>query len=451
MQPEYSHCRAKMLLSDLPEELLSHICEEVEVEALIPLAITSKVFNRIAGYHYLHRAAENKILDGRFLDVSVESYSALSKMTSIIGSLSNVTHLHYTFAKSALKTLQQMKLMVLTLRQIHHKIYHTCLTFTGFEGDLCQASSFSEIFEDLVRELQRTQCSSFEIGGAMPIPHRSLNYNLSMKNSLRSFTVYDSFILYQPRWICKFFNSSTAVTSIIARSSEAWTRILPNLSLSSLQFISFFGDIPNEQRSNIEIVARFAHRHRSLHVIDCGAQFEVLSASSKCRLPLAGITILRGTISQLCYFVSYPHVLPHLKAVHIYSEKRHTSHHDLWNLLAFISTRSMLRELILPANEPALQEALLSGDTMSSTRSKLPHVLVLKIEGFQSLKTIPDEDFIRWASQVFPNTQKFDFSWVEWSSSRKSSFVRMLTEKWPSIETLEINFDRDNVEAWCKY
>ncbi|KAE9392751.1 hypothetical protein BT96DRAFT_261905 [Gymnopus androsaceus JB14] len=453
-------------LSDLPEELISQICDETELDSLIPLAESCSLLNRIAGYHYCLRTSTYEIeslgVSNRHSPIDHISFSTLYKLTSICGSMAKVTHIRCAFSQSVETLLQEMRLITLALQLTRCHLYSIRLTFDGPEKgpQACPLSSFSGAFEDLIRQVQRTQCPHFEIEGTIPLMDGPLNFDLPTNHFLISFTVGRSFVLSHPQWVLSFLNSSPNISLLSAFCSHKWTQILPHLHLPSLNDITFFGDesfINNRlgfhattKTMNIEVLAQFADRHcHTLETIYCGTQFRVFPASPNCSFQLPHLTCLKGTISQLCYFVSSPRALCNLQSIKISTSSSRNEDERLWDLLALICTRSKVQKLFLPVNIGALRGNLLSRN-MSSLRSRCPHILSLELSEFRHVTEAENGDFLRWASQVFPSTKQLEVSYMKWDSKKSSAFARAMTVEWPSVETLAIDWDEKHVQAWCR-
>ncbi|KAE9404607.1 hypothetical protein BT96DRAFT_1016193 [Gymnopus androsaceus JB14] len=427
-------------LSDLPEELLSQICGHTELDSLILLALSSKIFNRIAGNLYLRRAWPQSFKsDHRFryhdrLDVSDSiqyedkiPFSTLSNVTSVLGSMSNVAHVSFTFSESGIEALQQMRLVVLTLRAIH-SLFSMTLIFPENGGSQEEAIAH---YIPSAKPLKIYSMKSIALDAA--------------PSQLKAQCLKSRFITSQPRWMPKFFNSFSRVPSIIVHCSKEWTDILPQLHLPSLRTFSFRGSILDAQTSNIEVLAAFLNRHQALVSLSCGQQFAVSSLSARCQLLPSNITDLSATVPQPCYLLSSKAFSP--QTIDIQFEKcssplPFSETDQLWNLLSLISSHLTIRKLKLPADSPILQEVLFSSGRNSY---RFPHITWLEVKKFQSLADIAKEGFIPWACEMFPCTQTLHVQRLNWDSR---SFAQSVVDNWPSVRILMFDYKTQNVEAW---
>ncbi|KAE9386339.1 hypothetical protein BT96DRAFT_981774 [Gymnopus androsaceus JB14] len=469
-------------LFNLPEELLSYICDETDLDSLIPLVESCKTFNRIAGSNYLRRAPYNP--DKSWLRVSTQgreefsenlpdnrptytfvlkeiSFDALKNLTCILGSMRDIKHIHVTFSESAPIPIQQMRVLVLTLRRIHHILSSISVIFTG-QGPSSKPSesfsSFNELFEDMIQEVQRTQCRTLRIQGIVPLAHGSFDFNPPVNRSLTHFLIAEEMpfpmVITEPfhHWLVRFINSSPAISSLEACCSEEWTRILPVICLPSLQSLGFYGPIPSTQ-TDMQVLAEFSNRHRGLNSLFCGRQVKGFSASPSVTGWVSRLTRLTGTVSQLCCILSPPSRLPALAQITIDSEKSADNSFQLWDLFALLCKFSTVMTLRVSLALPDLQGNFLAEDTSSlSLRSKFPHIRSLQFsESLEFLQhsTIQDEELVRWASQVFPSTRGLQVSALpSWTSSHNASFARAVAQFWPSVKTLAFDFKTKDVEAW---
>ncbi|KIK54528.1 hypothetical protein GYMLUDRAFT_100024 [Collybiopsis luxurians FD-317 M1] len=460
---------AKLL--DLPEELLSFISEEVDTESLIPLAVSCKIFNRLAGSRYLRLIDYNR----RFLHVSNSgpyrlpnqlSFSVLCNVARILGSLSDVLQISVVFlARSASESLQQLKSVVFFLRRIQHDIPSIQFTFDqSRDGTLCPLSSFNAAFENLMRQVHRTRCKSLDIRGSLPLTEGPLNYHLPPNDCVSQLLISDSFLLSQScrDWFIKFLNSSSAISSVIAQYTDDWAQILPKIQMSSLQRLSFFGPTPGAQGSDIEVVADFSHRHPSLHSVCWGTHWTTLPRRRRrSHPPLSHIVTLKGTVSQLRHFLAFPHVLRNLQQIEVDYERpfgllptdstsaNPAQNIKVWDLFALLRDRPTLQKLTFPIIIPEFLINVFSG-RRTPLRTKLPQISTLAFSEFQCLSEIEIVEFVRWGQKVFPNARLLDVSFVQWSDAQKSSFAQTVAAEWSSINLLKIDFRLKNVEAWIE-
>ncbi|KAH7878425.1 uncharacterized protein C8R40DRAFT_763172 [Lentinula edodes] len=244
-------------LLTFPEELLSHICDETEIDSLIPLAKTCQLFNRIAGRRYLRlkeydaKRSHLTILGAQGLPDqwrepvpgNARSFDEFFDISSVLGSLLNITSLFCAFSPSPQETVRQMGVLVHTLQAISRDrqgqpLFSIHLKFTkpSSHGDHILhslASRFGKVFQDLIGELRRLRCYCFQIGGAMPLMRKPYyGFDLPNDHSLKTFTISESLVL-QPyhNWLIKLLHSSSSINSISACCSQNWTQILPKLRL----------------------------------------------------------------------------------------------------------------------------------------------------------------------------------------------------------------------------
>ncbi|KAE9405170.1 hypothetical protein BT96DRAFT_988717 [Gymnopus androsaceus JB14] len=305
--------------------------------------------------------------------------------------MSKIAYVYCTFAASAFETRRGMRLLVLALRRVHHDLSFIQLSFKGYN------SLSNEVFEDLIREVQRTRCRSFRIYGTVAFKHSSLDFNSHINHSLNLFSIPESLVLSQPLWLCKFLNSSLGLSSIIAQSTKEWTQILPKLYLPSLGALTFWGDIPSDAQTNIEVLVDFSNRHHSLSMSSNSLDNSKYSRlSSKMSIPTS------------TYPVSH-------RNIPLKSTRK-------MNFITFgTSSRSYppdaaLRLLILHAERNTL-----------ATKSTLRRRALLEIH----LSASPF---------VFQARYELAINWLEWDLTRKSSFAQAVADEWPSVNMLTINY-----------
>ncbi|KAJ3930241.1 MAG: hypothetical protein NXY57DRAFT_962872 [Lentinula lateritia] len=334
-------------LLTFPEELLSHICDETEIDSLIPLAKTW-LFNRIAGRRYLRlkeydaKCSHLTILGAQGLPDqrreppvpgNARSFDETLDISSVLNSLVNITFLSCAFSASPQETVRQMGVLVHVLQAISRDrqcqpLFSIHLKFTGpspsWHGDnnsRFRASHLGKAFQDLIGELRRLRCYGFRIEGIMP-PHIS------------------------------FYGDC------------------PYLQRRMLK-----GKIQNDvQASDIQLLVDFAIRHPQLRSVSCGEQFIVTSKSPRCANGQFNIDTLNGTMSQLHYLLSLPNTLRDLRAIEICREGRSgislldigvigfgaqprlpnlnqrlkDSQIQFWELLALICNRSSIVQITIP-------------------------------------------------------------------------------------------------------
>ncbi|KIK54529.1 hypothetical protein GYMLUDRAFT_264599 [Collybiopsis luxurians FD-317 M1] len=449
---------AKLL--DLPEELLSFICEETDAESLFPLAISCRVFNRLAGNRYLRHINYDRLS----LDISDRgqsrpwnpqelSFSTLHNVARILGSLTNVSFISVIFSTHAPVALKQLKSIVLLLRRIQHGIRSIRVSFDrglsgiGYHSKPCSVSLFNAAFKEFMQQVQRTRVKSLQIQGYVPLTKGRFGFRLSQNTYISDFQISDSFLLSDRcrGWLITFLNSS-AIASLTASNSDGWTAILPKIQMPSLQRIVFSESwsIPRQgsKRVDIDVLADFLNRHPILYHVDCGnLSTPIPTPRSRQCPPLTSITQIKGTILQLCHFLSFSNVLPNLQRIEIdrqsslnYALKKS----ELWGLLAFLRKRSTLRTLTIPINLYRLRSDILSG-LKTPIRSMLPQVKSLEFLGFRDFPEQETLNFLRWGQKVFPNVGILNVRYVEWSDERNSSFAQAVYTEWSSVKTLKIN------------
>ncbi|KAF9059188.1 hypothetical protein BDP27DRAFT_1453467 [Rhodocollybia butyracea] len=459
-------------LVDLPEELLCSICEKAEPSTLLSLAASCKLLNRISGSQYLLFISRDS--QDPFLSVADEvrmsfetSFETLRNIMSIAGSISTVRFVSFQFSPSARKTLQQIRLATLLLQRIHHPLHSLEVNFNGVESDIpCFSPSFNMFpsfngaFNGLLWEAYRLRYCSLRLAGIIPITQDCFKFSPPINTSLSHITVDATFLLSraQREWLVGFLNASKAIFYILARGSEGWTYILPNLSLPSLKDIAFIGR-PTVTASPIEIVAEFCNQHQNLRSIDCGPYQFRTSPTSKlgCQYPLSQLQVLRASVSQLLYFVSDPSRLRNLEVIEIQwpefdDDIASTSDHSstgLWHLFTFLCNRSSIRNLIIPTNFPGLQKDVRS-EAKSSLTSTFPSLTMLQLGDFKSLVELARQDFLKWVLKVFPSLKSLDFAYTGWDAEETSCFARIVAKELPSIENLTLDYKPRKVKDWIE-
>lgn len=452
-------------LSDLPEELLSQICNEIELDSLISLATCSRLFNRIAGNLYLRHAwypvlektapLSESVLDANRLLVSNQrnseiyiSFDTLQNMTRILGSMSNVRCATFRFSKSAIEALKQLRLVVFTSRAAHRQPYYS-ITFEFLHCQERNPSLSRPFIEALGNLLHEVRCKSLTIYGTVPIDRGSLDISLPINNYLEDVAISYSFINSQPHWIPGFLNSFSSLCVILTETAKEWTEILPELHLPSLRNLTFYGSIPYTETSHIKVLAEFINRHQSLTTLNCGEQFTILPIiSPTCLSQPSNLRIMQGSISQLHYLLSSGAFSPQNIAIQWEQipPALPFGTDQLWDLLTLISSHSTIQNLRLCADSPPLKHVLFSESPSESFRRyNIPHVLSLEVNEFQSLTEIAQYEFLGWACKVFPCIKTLRIDWLQWDLGRKSSFIQAVTEEWASVNILEIDFKDINL------
>ncbi|KAJ3892137.1 hypothetical protein GG344DRAFT_76236 [Lentinula edodes] len=500
-------------LLSFPEELLSHICDETEIDSLIPLAKTCRLFNRIAGRRYLRlkeydaKCSHLTILGAQGLPDqrrepvpgNARSFDETLDISSVLDSLVNITFLSCAFSASPQETVRQMGVLVHVLQAISRdrqcqQLFSIHLKFTGlspsWHGDnnsRFRASHLGKAFQDLIGELRRLRCSGFRIEGVMP-PMRNPYYGVALPSDhyLKTFNISESLVFKPYRhWLIKLLNSSSSINFIGAHCSQEWTQILPKLRLPSLQHISFYGDRPylqprrmlkgkiqnDVQASDIQLLVDFAIRHPQLRSVSCGEQFIVTSKSPRCEHGQFNIDTLNGTMSQLHYLLSLPNTLRDLRAIEIRREGRSgislldigvigfgaqprlpnlnqrlkDSQIQFWELLALICNRSSIVQITIPFDLFGFNftELVSPGHYLRSsitTRYILSHVRCLIFRQYRV--TGATDDFLRWASVVFPHTERLEIQILECNLEKEVMFTHSVGRQWPSLHGhhIAINF-----------
>lgn len=397
--------------------------------------MTSKLFNRIAGGHYLRRFGVHSSLAVSEKG-SIQTFDVLSNIHAILDGFSNVTTI-FCYVSSC----RQIRLMILTLRRLNHQLNSLILNFYP-----SPENGGPSIFQDLFREVHRIKCTWLQINGTIST-YDPLDFDLLNNDYLRTITISESLVRLQPHWLCKFLNSCLILSSILASTADEWSQILPQLNIPSLGAIWFSDNILDKQNPiDIDVLAQFSERHQSLYQLNCGGQFEVIS-TSKCRVSLPRLQFLKGNVSQLCYFISDSHALPILSTIEISQED---ASNNIWDVFALSCTRPILRKIVLPANLPTLQEDLMPGG-IPLLRSICPHIHSLQVKEFQSLSRIAQVDFLKWAREMFPGTQSLTVDYLGWGPKAKLQFARLVAVEWPSVKTLGIDFSGEKSVSnyWC--
>ncbi|KAF9068951.1 hypothetical protein BDP27DRAFT_1326161 [Rhodocollybia butyracea] len=456
-------------LLDLPEELLSIICSLTEQGSLIPLALSCKIFNRIAGNHYLQRLGR---FGGHYLYVSAlprygteVSFKELQNIASILGSLTNVYHLDCQFSASS--TVKELRFLASIIRPIQ-RMNTVKLRFNN--PGRCLTSAFHKAFEGLLQEAQGLGYRQLDIQGIVPPVKGSFKYNLPPYGRLSSFTVSDGFLRTLPhrKWIISLLNSSPAVSCLILECSQEWTEILPKLCIPSLQTLSFmranygglFRDQSRGKASDISVLADFASRHKNLDYVDCSGQFAVTTTSSKTQHPLPHIKTFKGTLPQLYHLISGPdgkdilcnlqiiHIVPYVDVGFEVTPPGPLAKKQLSDLFALIHTRSTIRKLVISAKSlPTLNSRK---PKPSLTKFTFQHLLELEINDFGTLSETSIAGFVRWGRVVYPSAHALHMQNGHWKPERASLFAQAVIAEWPSVQVLELDWTSRNIAEWIK-
>lgn len=202
-------------LLDLPDEMLSAICDETDQSSLMPLAMACRCFNRIAGHGYLHLVKYDPF--STYISVRADtrygglSFRTLGNISSILGGMSKVTSIFCTFSESESEMLPEIYVLTSVLQRFNFhflKILFICAQ--------CSIHPFDKAFENLIRQVQRVRIDWFQICGTMPsfpVTHDSFIFQLPVNTSITTFSVHATSLLSQPysKWLVEFLNSLTAV------------------------------------------------------------------------------------------------------------------------------------------------------------------------------------------------------------------------------------------------
>ncbi|KAF5379931.1 hypothetical protein D9757_007238 [Collybiopsis confluens] len=457
-------------LLDVPEELLSIICEMVPFDSLISFALSSRVFNRLAGTRYL------RLIDYQYTSLSIASprdryfhgvpFGALYDVVRILGSLSQVSYISVRFSDSASTAFLQLESIVALLRQFQHDLSSIRLSFSGTRNGMPHApSAFEKSFRDFMLQLQRLRCRSIDICGFVPVDE-GFKFALPPNHLFGHMTISDCFLLAEQHraWLIEFLNSS-GISTLFMEFTEAWVQILPKLLMPSLRDFRFIGASRDSPNSDINVLTGFLARHPHVSIVHCGPRFRPMRRHRRghSHPPLPSITHLIGTASQLSCLLKRPDVLRNLRIVRIESERPSTtrpffqqpdpfpsSKHRLWELFSRLRGRSALQHLTLSMNTPEFRTDVLSRRRFTR-RSELPQVGSLTVLDFETLTEHESRDFLKWGRKIFLGVTAVEVSFLkEWGDDGKISFARAVAEEWPDVLNLTINYSTKAVETWIQ-
>ncbi|KAJ3728002.1 hypothetical protein DFJ43DRAFT_1085317 [Lentinula guzmanii] len=460
-------------LPDLPVEILSCICDNTEFASLFSLARTCRVFNQLAERRFLQltkfdvQTRHLNIVSEQELQLSDSkdafSFNSARRLCAFFGTLLNIESLTCTFPlSSSLATIRQMAYLVQILRTISAQQgprdscpFSIVLEFDGDPGPSVKAqheSRFGQVFRSLLCEIRRLRCDSLELRDRLPAFRNAVSLELPIDDALERISIGGSWLFSWSRpWLIELLNSSSKLSSINAKCSKIWTEILPKLCLPALECISFYWYLDDTEASNVKVFVDFAKRHPCLGTLDCGEQFVVTWASSRCTELLSNISTLRGTISQLRYFLSSPDTsLRKLEDIEIRGKSapaRYRNYHSwepynkkypLWELFALISTRPSIVKVILPMDLAGFQKQLFpefkQGRLSITTRSTLPRIRYLVFKRSLTLYVESIADFVDWACQVFPSAERLEM--LDSDRTLGRPLVQCVKGQWPSIHHL---------------